>query len=160
MRVIITGATGFIGTALCRELHKDHEITALSRNADKAGQSLGTMAKVLHWNAKALHGWEETVNSASVVVNLAGENIASGRWTKSKKSKILQSRLDATEAIVKATKQTEHKPNLVIQASAVGYYGTRGDEILDEDSSSASSRMFAISGSGPSSRSKIQASGW
>ncbi|MHC4238958.1 MAG: NAD-dependent epimerase/dehydratase family protein, partial [Planctomycetota bacterium] len=100
----------------------------------KAGQSLGAIAKVVPWNAKTLDGWEETLDGASAVVNLAGENIASGRWTKSKKNRILRSRLDASEAIVKAIRQTEHKPNLVIQASAVGYYGTRGDEILYEDS--------------------------
>ncbi|MHC4362697.1 MAG: TIGR01777 family oxidoreductase [Planctomycetota bacterium] len=134
MRVVITGATGFIGGTLCRTLHKDYEIIALSRNTEKAGQSLGAIAKVVPWNAKTLDGWEETLDGASAVVNLAGENIASGRWTKSKKNRILRSRLDASEAIVKAIRQTEHKPNLVIQASAVGYYGTRGDQILYEDS--------------------------
>ncbi|MHC4155169.1 MAG: TIGR01777 family oxidoreductase [Planctomycetota bacterium] len=144
MRVIITGATGFIGTALCRELHKDHEIIALSRNTDKAKQALGTMAKVVRWNAKTPDGWERTLDGASAVVNLAGENIASGRWNKSKKSKILRSRLDATQAIVKAIKQTEHKPNLVIQGSAVGYYGTRGEEILDENSSTGTSFLADV----------------
>ncbi|MHC4529307.1 MAG: TIGR01777 family oxidoreductase, partial [Planctomycetota bacterium] len=133
MRVIITGATGFIGTALCRELHKDHELIALSRNADKAKQALGSMATVTQWNAKTLDGWEETVNSASVVINLSGENIASGRWTKSKKTKILRSRLDATKAIVEAIKQADNKPQLLVQPSAIGYYGDRGDEILDEN---------------------------
>ncbi|MHC4744536.1 MAG: TIGR01777 family oxidoreductase [Planctomycetota bacterium] len=136
MRVIITGATGFIGTALCRQFCKEHEVIALSRNAGKAKQSLGTMAKVVRWNAKTLDGWEQTIDGASAIVNLAGENIASGRWTKSKKNKILRSRLDATEAIVKAIKQTDHKPRLVIQASAIGCYGTRHDEIIDEDSQS------------------------
>jgi uncharacterized protein (TIGR01777 family) len=134
MRVIITGATGFIGTALCRELHKDHEITALSRSADKAKQALTSTATVTRWDPKTLDGWEETVNDASVVINLAGENIASGRWTESKEKKILQSRLDATKAIVEAIKQADHKPQALVQASAIGYYGTRGDEILNEDS--------------------------
>jgi NAD dependent epimerase/dehydratase family enzyme len=134
MRVIITGATGFIGTALCRQLCKDHEIIALSRNTDKAGQALGTMAKVVRWNAKTLDGWERTLDGPLAVVNLAGENIASGRWTKSKKSKILQSRLDATKAIVEAIKQADHKPQVLVQASAVGYYGEHGNEVLDEDS--------------------------
>jgi uncharacterized protein (TIGR01777 family) len=136
MRVIITGATGFIGTALCRQLCKDHEIIALSRNTDKAKQALGTMAKVVRWNARTLDIWEQTIDGASAVVNLAGENIASGRWTKSKKTKILQSRLDATKAIVEAIKQADHKPQVLVQASAVGYYGEHGNEVLDEDSPS------------------------
>jgi len=134
MRVIITGATGFIGTALCRELCKHHEITALSRSADKAKQALTGMATVAQWNPKTLDGWEQTVNDASVVINLAGENIASGRWTESKKKKILQSRLDATRAIVEAIKQTNHKPQALVQASAIGYYGSHADEMLDESS--------------------------
>ncbi|MHC4239545.1 MAG: NAD-dependent epimerase/dehydratase family protein, partial [Planctomycetota bacterium] len=72
MRVVITGATGFIGGTLCRTLHKDYEIIALSRNTEKAGQSLGAIAKVVPWNAKTLDGWEETLDGASAVVNLAG----------------------------------------------------------------------------------------
>jgi uncharacterized protein (TIGR01777 family) len=92
------------------------------------------MATVTQWNARTLDGWERTVDGASAIINLAGENIASGRWTKSKKTRILQSRLDATEAIAKAIGQTEHKPQLLVQASAIGYYGSRGDEILNEDS--------------------------
>lgn len=134
MRVIITGATGFIGTALCRELCKHHEIIALARGPDKAKQALGSMAAVTGWKPKAPAGWEQTVNGASVVINLAGENIASGRWTESKKSKILQSRLDATRSIVEAIKHADHKPQVLVQASAIGYYGARGDEILDENS--------------------------
>lgn len=134
MRVVITGATGFIGNALCRELHKDHEIVALSRDAEKARKSLGSMAAVTQWNAKTLDGWERTINGALAVTNLAGENIAAGRWTQAKKNKILQSRLEATQAIVNAVSRAEAKPHVLIQASAIGYYGSRGDEILDEDS--------------------------
>jgi uncharacterized protein (TIGR01777 family) len=134
MRVIITGATGFIGTALCRELCKHYEIIALTRSTDKAKQALGSMAAVTEWKPEARDGWERTLDGASAVVNLAGENIASGRWTESKKSKILQSRLNATKAIVEAIEQADRKPQVLVQASAIGYYGDRGDEILDENS--------------------------
>jgi uncharacterized protein (TIGR01777 family) len=136
MTVVITGATGFIGSALCRELHKDCNIVALSRDPEKAKQALGSMAAVTQWNAKTLDGWERTVDGASAIINLAGENIASGRWNESKKNKILQSRLDATQAIVNAVNRAEAKPNVLIQASAIGYYGNRGDQILDESSPS------------------------
>ena len=134
MRVVITGATGFIGRALCARLHSDYEIIALSRNATRAQQSLGRLAKVVQWDAKTPTGWATQADGALAIVNLAGENIGSGRWTKSKKHRILWSRLDATNAIVEAVKQADSKPKVIIQASAVGYYGSRQDEQLNETS--------------------------
>ncbi|HUW20516.1 MAG TPA: TIGR01777 family oxidoreductase [Sedimentisphaerales bacterium] len=135
MRVVITGATGFIGSALCRELHKQYEVVALSRDPTKAQQSIGPLTTIVQWDAKTLDAWEKTVDGALAVINLAGENIASGRWNHATKNRILHSRLNAAEAIVKAVKHVEHKPGIVIQASATGYYGSRGDQILDESSS-------------------------
>ena len=134
MRVVITGATGFIGRALCDKLHSDYEIIALSRNAVRAQQSLGQLARVVQWDGKTLAGWAAQADGALAIINLAGENIASGRWTKSRKHRILWSRLDAAKAIVEAVKQADSKPKVIIQASAVGYYGSRRDEQLDENS--------------------------
>ena len=135
MRIIITGATGFIGRALCRTLHKDYELIALSRNPQRAAKSLGGLATVVQWDGKALGGWQEFVDGALTVINLAGENIGSGRWTKAKKTAIIQSRLDAARAIIAAVDNVQKSPAIVVQASGVGYYGDRGDEILDENSS-------------------------
>ena len=134
MRVLITGATGFIGRALCERLHDGYEIIALSRNATRAQQSLGHLARVLQWDAKTPAGWAAQADGALAIINLAGENIGSGRWTKSKKHRILWSRLDAAKAIVEAVKQANEKPKVIIQASAIGYYGSRRDEQLDETS--------------------------
>lgn len=133
-RVVITGATGFIGRTLCEKLHSDYEIIALSRNASRAQQSLGHLARVVQWDGKTSSGWAAEADGALAIINLAGENIASGRWTRSKKHRILWSRLDATKAIVEAVKQADSRPNVIIQASAVGYYGSRQDEQLDETS--------------------------
>jgi uncharacterized protein (TIGR01777 family) len=134
MRIVITGATGFIGRALCEGLHKEYEIIALSRNAGRARQSIGHLSEVIQWDAKTSAGWKEKAEGALAVINLAGENLAAGRWNNSRKSRILQSRLDAINAVVEAIKQLQNKPKVVILASAIGYYGPRQDEQLDETS--------------------------
>jgi len=134
MRVVITGATGFIGRALCKELCKDYEIVALTRNVESARNSIGDIAKVVLWDAKTAAGWAEEADGALAIINLAGENAASGRWNKARKSRILQSRLDAISAIVEAIKQIKNKPKVVIQTSAIGWYGLSLDKSFDEDS--------------------------
>jgi len=134
MRVVITGATGFIGTALCRELHKDYEVIALSRDANRAAGSVGEWAKVVEWDGRTTGSWFKQANGAFAIINLAGENIASGRWNESKKAGILLSRQDCSRAVLEVIKQVNKKPAVVIQASAIGYYGPRRDEQLDETS--------------------------
>jgi len=135
MRIVITGATGFIGKSLCRALHKDYEHIALSRNPDKAAKSIPGLAKIVQWDAKTPDSFQQALDGALAVINLAGENIGSSLWTKSKKAAILNSRLNAADAIVKAVEQTQKKPSLIVHASAVGFYGNAEDRILSEDSS-------------------------
>jgi len=135
MRAVITGASGFIGRALCERLRGDYEIVALSRNAEQAAKSPAGAARVVTWDGRTLGDWIREVDGAAAVVNLAGENVASGRWTTSKKERILQSRTDCTRALVEAIKRVDNRPGVMIQASAIGYYGPRGDELLDEGSS-------------------------
>jgi uncharacterized protein len=132
MRVIITGATGFIGRMLCRELHKDYELIALSRDAGRAAGSVGSWAKVIEWDGRTTGSWFSQASEVFAIINLAGENVASGRWNASKKAGILHSRRDSSRAVLDAIKQLKKKPNVVILASAVGYYGPRRDEPLDE----------------------------
>ena len=134
MRVVITGATGFIGGALCKALHKDYEVIALSRDAGRAAKSVGDMANVIEWDGRTTGSWFQQANGAFAIINLAGENVASGRWNESKKAGILHSRLDSAKAVLDAIKQVDKKPAVVIQASAIGYYGPRSDEQLDETS--------------------------
>jgi uncharacterized protein (TIGR01777 family) len=136
MHVVITGATGFIGRALYEELHKDYEIIALSRHVDAARQSIGHLAKVVEWDAKTPAGWQSEADGADAIINLAGENLGASRWDETRKSRILQSRLDSTNAVIAALKNLENKPKLVVLASAIGYYGPRKDEQLDETSPS------------------------
>jgi hypothetical protein len=135
MRVVVAGASGFIGRALCRELRRDYTVVALSRDRHKANGLVGQYAKVIEWNAQTPGTWAREVSGAHAVINLAGDNIASGRWTRTKKAGILQSRSHSTAALIDAVEAAKSKPKVFVQASAVGYYGPREDEALDEDSS-------------------------
>lgn len=135
MRVVITGATGFIGKALCQRLHGDYKVIALSRDANRAAKILGDLATIAEWDGRKAGTWVRWADGASAIINLAGESIAVGRWDESKKSTILQSRLNSVRAVIEAIKLSNNKPRVVIQASAIGYYGPRGDELLYETSS-------------------------
>ncbi len=134
MRVIIAGASGFIGTALCRELHGDYEIIALSRNVEAARKRLGNLAEFVQWDARKPDGWEDEADGALAIINLAGENLAEGRWSESKKSRILHSRTESVKALLQAVKKVNNKPKVVVLTSAIGYYGTSLDEEFDETS--------------------------
>ena len=135
MRVIILGATGFIGRALSQSLIEEgYEVVALSRSQYKGREILGDQVEIVEWDSKSAVGWESHANGAYAIVNLIGENLASGRWTQEKKKSILESRLNAGKAVSMAIQRVQIKPKVVVQASAVGYYGSRSDEILDESS--------------------------
>ncbi|UCE48478.1 MAG: TIGR01777 family oxidoreductase, partial [Phycisphaerales bacterium] len=138
-RILVTGATGFIGRPLSAELARaGYEVVALSRRRTEAERVLTGDVKVVEWDATTARGWSEFVDGAMAIVNLAGENIGSGRWTGGRKQQILASRLNAGKAITRAIRRAEHKPQVLIQASGAGYYGDRGDQLLDEDSSNGS----------------------
>ena len=134
-RVVITGATGFIGRALCKDLCKDYKVIALSRDIRRASQSIGDFAEVFEWDGRSTGTWIRQADGAFAVINLAGDNIASGKWNRYKKAGILHSRLDTTRAIIAAIKQVDNKPSVVIQSSAIGYYGSCGVQQLNEKSS-------------------------
>lgn len=144
MRVVITGAAGFIGEALCSRLAGRYEIVALSRNPAKAHQTLGASARVVHWDGKARGEWEREIDGAFAIVNLAGDNVGSARWTKAKKARILDSRIDSANALVEAVGRVDKKPRVFIQASAIGYYGPRADDRLDETSDPGSGFLSSV----------------
>lgn len=132
MRVLITGGTGLIGRALSADLAADaHQVIVLSRSPERAsGLPAGVRAE--RWDAQTADGWVHLADGADAIVNLAGKNIGAGRWTNERKQRILNSRLDAGQAVVQATERVSQKPGVVIQASGIGYYGPRGKEELDE----------------------------
>jgi len=141
MRITIAGGSGLIGTPLTENLTSDgHEVIVLTRNPETIADSLPVGAKAQKWDAKTAAGWGHVVETSDAIINLAGESIAGtgvlpSRWTKARKNSIRQSRIDAGYAIIQAIGQAEHKPAVLVQASAVGYYGSRDDELITEDTS-------------------------
>jgi uncharacterized protein len=134
MRAIITGGTGLIGNALAKELSEHgYEVVVLSRSPQITRGSLSPNVRCVGWDGKTASGWGELASGATAIVNLAGANISGGRWTTDKKRQILQSRLDAGRAVSSAVENASIKPEIVIQSSAVGYYGPHGDELVAED---------------------------
>lgn len=87
-RVIVSGATGFIGRVLCRAIHRDYEIIALSRDAERAAETIGDYASVVEWDSRSAGVWAGQVEGAYAVVHLAGENIGAGRWTQARTDRI------------------------------------------------------------------------
>lgn len=134
MRVIITGGTGLIGRALMASLAADgHEVIALTRDPARA-MGLPAGARAEHWDARSAAGWGKLANGADAIVNLAGENLAAGRWTPERKRRILASRVQAGQAVVAAVREAAVKPAVVVHSSGVGYYGASGDAEVTEAS--------------------------
>ncbi len=135
-RVIVTGGTGFIGRSLCKALiERGYEMVVLSRDPEKVSRIFGAGAVGAAWGGASPDKWAHHVEGAYAIVNLAGDNIAAGRWTADKKKRILSSRLDAGAAVTEAVRRAARKPAVIVQASAIGYYGNRGEGLLDEVSS-------------------------
>jgi uncharacterized protein (TIGR01777 family) len=133
MRVLITGGSGLIGRALAADLARSgREVIILSRRPVRlTGLPAGVRAE--RWDGCTAEGWSGLADGADAIVNLAGENISSGRWTDARKRAILESRLNAGRAVVAAVKAAAKKPAAVIQASGIGYYGPHGDEEITEE---------------------------
>jgi uncharacterized protein (TIGR01777 family) len=134
MKIAVTGATGFIGRALCNELCKEHNVISLTRRPEKAAGLFERTVDVIKWNAERMDGWEKSLEGTDAIVNLAGSNLASGRWSEKFKGEIVNSRVNSARTLLEAVKETEAKPGTFIIASAIGFYGSRVDEELDEES--------------------------
>jgi uncharacterized protein len=138
MRFILTGGTGLIGRALAGRLAGEgREVIVLTRSPERV-TGLPSGVRAVGWDGRTSQGWGELADGAAGIVNLAGANIAGegllpARWSPARKAVIRDSRLNAGRAVVEAVAQAAVKPAVLIQASGVGYYGSRGAEILDED---------------------------
>jgi uncharacterized protein (TIGR01777 family) len=145
MRVIITGGSGLIGQALAADLLKDgHEVIALSRDPQRHSAHLPPGVRLEQWDGRSAQGWGHLVEDAGAIVNLAGENIGERRWTEARKQAIIESRLRAGKAVTEAVTQARSKPTVVVQASAIGYYGSHADEVITEKSPPADDFMSQI----------------
>ncbi len=132
MRVIITGGTGLIGYRLAQiVMGAGDEVLILSRDGQKSAVPAG--ANAVRWDARTGDGWHSLISADTVIVNLAGQNPAHWRWTQAHRQRVLDSRLWAAEAVLDAIKRADAKPRALLQASAVGYYGDRGETYITEE---------------------------
>lgn len=126
--VLITGGTGFIGSALCRHYaDKGWRVNVLTRDAARAKARLGSRVQALNTLVDL-----PAARAPEVIFNLAGQNLASGRWTESFKRRLVDSRVNVTRHVVEYIRNAP-RPTVLVSGSAVGYYGARGDTRLDEN---------------------------
>lgn len=139
MRILITGGTGLIGAPLSQQLAASgHKVIVLSRKPDKHALPAGVTA--VAWDGRTTSGWAHLADGAGAIINLAGESIGGSgfpppRWTDARKQRILQSRLDAGQAVTAAVQAATNKPDVVVQMSGIDYYGNvPGDTAVTETS--------------------------
>ena len=132
MKVVIAGATGFLGQPLARALAADgRDIVILTRRTDPPRST--NAARFLTWRPGHPGPWAAEIEGAAAVVNLAGESIAASRWSNAQKQRILDSRVQATRTLADAILGASRPPPVFVSGSAVGYYGPRGDEVVTEN---------------------------
>lgn len=127
MKILITGGTGFIGRRLVAHLKVAHEVVVLTRQGSRAYELLGHDVTLLDSLDRLDH-----LNDVDIVINLAGEPIAAGRWSESRKQLLCNSRWLLTEQLVDLVKLSSTPPRLLLNASAIGWYGRQDDAPLDE----------------------------
>jgi uncharacterized protein (TIGR01777 family) len=137
MHIIVSGATGFIGQALVRELlRRDHRVTALTRDGADVRRKLGPEVTPVEWHPPQIGAWTAALNGADGVVNLSGVPVVSPfkPWTASYKAAVRDSRVNATRCLVEAIRGADPRPRVLVNQSAIGYYGSPGATPLTEES--------------------------
>jgi uncharacterized protein (TIGR01777 family) len=159
MKIVVTGSTGLVGTALVNALTRDgHTVCRLLRREtitgkgkkDQEKQGLAGQVFDIAWDpedpsASSLADSQGKVDGAEAIVNLAGASIAGGRWTTERKMLLRSSRVRTTHALVAALQKANVRPKVLVSASAIGYYGSRGEEVLTEESNSGEDFLAVVS---------------
>lgn len=140
MKIAITGATGFVGSYLVKRLQAEGEhIIILTRNVNHADRVFPKSAfpnvEIIAYNPHQSGDWQKVISGCDGVVNLAGASIGEGRWTPERKQEIINSRKIGTQKLVEAIANAEQKPSVLVNASAIGYYGTSETATYEESSS-------------------------
>ncbi|MDJ0775783.1 MAG: TIGR01777 family oxidoreductase [Mastigocoleus sp. MO_167.B18] len=161
MKIAITGATGFVGSRLVERLiSQGHELVILSRSIQRAQKVFPTTAfknlEIVGYTSTVSGDWQNAINGCDAVVNLAGEPIAEGRWTPERKKVILDSRKLGTQKIVEAIGNADSKPKVLVNASAIGYYGTSQTATFDETSSAGNDFLAQVTTEWESEAGKVK----
>ncbi|MBT8467570.1 MAG: TIGR01777 family oxidoreductase [Deltaproteobacteria bacterium] len=139
-KVAVSGASGLVGSALVPTLERNgYEVLRLVRRAPRADGEV-------RWNPDGGTIDRDGLRGVSGVIHLAGDNVASGRWTEAKKARIRNSRVQGTALLARALAELSPKPRVLVSASAIGYYGVRGNEVLDETASQGSGFLASVCG--------------
>lgn len=138
MNVLIAGGSGFLGTALSRELEQEgHKVFILTRRTPRASNEI-------HWDGKTTSGWGSRVNEMDAVVNLTGYSLAHWPWTKGMKQKFIDSRVIPGLALGSAIKEASRRPRVFVQISGINRYGLRNEGIADESTPPADDFLAQI----------------
>lgn len=149
MKIAVTGATGFVGHRLVERLQAEgHQTIALVRNSEQAARlfpkSAFPQVEVVAYTPTESGDWQQALSGCDGVVNLAGEPIAEKRWTTEQKQLILNSRKLGTQKVVEAIAQANPKPQVLVSASAIGYYGTSETATFDEQSAAGNDFLAQV----------------
>src|SRR5215468_5723814 len=146
MKILVTGATGLIGRSVYRSLIiEGHQVVALSRRPAAAPMVIDSAGvAAFHWEPAAESPPAEAWEGVEAVIHLAGEPVAAARWTDEQKRRIRDSRVKGSRSLVAGMRATPRPPKVLISASAVGFYGDRGDEILNESSAPGSGFLSEV----------------
>jgi uncharacterized protein (TIGR01777 family) len=159
MKILITGSTGLVGTALVSDLKQaGHTVCRLVRPGTNAAAIRGAGGFDVKWDPSTGELGAAGVG-ADAVVNLAGASIAEGRWTAERKKLLRISRVDGTRTLVGALAKMAARPRVLVSASAIGYYGSRGDDLLSEESGPGSDFLSSIAGEWEGEASRAEALG-
>lgn len=152
MRILMTGGTGLLGRPLCQSLIAEgHDVAVVSRRPDRAQLAFGGThdghLSFVRWTAdESPREWAHLVDGWDAVVNLAGEPIGDRRWTAALKQRLYDSRILMTRGLVRGILAAARPPRLLVNASAVGYYGSRGDQVLTETAAAGSDFLAQLCG--------------
>lgn len=140
MQILITGGTGFIGSALCPRLLQDgHELTILTRQPEKVVRAYAGKVRAIRSLTEFRDDWP-----LHAVINLAGEGIADRPWSVTRKEQLHASRASLTEELVNVLRRRKQKPEVLISGSAIGWYGNHGDTVLEENTPFRDGYMHAL----------------